>query len=67
MLGGQPLPPGLPVVTQIEFIGCEGGRHQLENGERHAAGIDLLEHLAHGFAWRVLSQLDGGNLELLEA
>jgi len=67
MLGRQPLLPRLPVITKIEFIGREGCRHQLEDGERHATGIDLLEDLAHGFARRVLGQFDGRHLELLEA
>ena len=67
VLGSQPLSPCFPVVTKIEFIGGERRRHQLENGECHAAGIDLLKYLAYGFARRVLGQFDGGNLELLEA
>jgi hypothetical protein len=67
VLGRQSLLPSFPVIAQVEFIGREGCRHQLEDGERHATGIDLLEHLAHGFAWRVLGQFDGGHLELLEA
>lgn len=41
-------------------------RHQLKHGQRDTAGINLLEHLAHSFAWRVLGQFDSGNLELLE-
>lgn len=43
-----------------------GGREQLEHRKRHAAGVDLFEDLADGFARGLLAELDHRELVLLE-
>ena len=57
----------LPVLSQVELVRREGGGHQLEDGQRHAAGVHLLEDLADGLLARVPRQLDRGHSVLVEA
>lgn len=50
--------PLLPVVAQIEVVSRVGRRQQLEDRQRHAARIDLLEHLADSLLRRRPGELD---------
>ena len=53
-----------PILTQIKILHRKNSRHQLENGERHAALVDVLKNLTDGFLRRVFLQGDDGNFIL---
>ena len=48
----------VPVAAEVEAVGSENGGHQLEDGQRHAAGVDLLENLADGLFGSIPQKLD---------
>lgn len=59
-------PASVPVVTEVEVVCGVGRGQQLEDRQRHTAGVDLLEDLAHSFLRRRARQLDRGDLVVIE-
>ena len=55
----------VPVATQIEVVGGEGRRHELEHGKRDAPRVHVLEDLADRLAGRRLVQGDDRDLVVL--
>ena len=54
--------PLLPIFAQREIMHGEHCRHELEDRQRNAARIDILEHLANGFFWGVLIEQNNWHL-----
>lgn len=62
----KPLMPLTPVLAQLEVVRCVGRSQQLEHRQGHAAGVDLLEHLADRLLGGRAGKGDRGYLVLLE-
>lgn len=55
----------VPIPTQVEVIGGEGSRHELEHGKRDTSRVHVLEDLADRLTGRRLVQGDDRNLVVL--
>ena len=59
--------PFVPVISKLEVVGRERGGEQLEDGKRHAAGVDTFEYQADSLLRSLPLELDNGYLVLLKA
>src|SRR5208337_5270263 len=62
----EALEPRIPVLAQVILVRGISRREQLEYGQGHSAGIDLLEDLANSLLGCLLSHENEGDLILLE-
>jgi hypothetical protein len=59
-------PASEPVIAEVEAVGRPRGGNKLQDRERNAAGVYLLEYEADGFLRGFLFQLDDGQRVVAE-